>query len=194
MEALAEAREGGERVRLLVQDLKMLSRADDVESGPVDMGAVLRSAAKMAAHEIRHRARLVVESDGVPQVYGNGARLCQVFLNLLINAAHAITPGQVARNEIRLSARGGSDSHVLVEVSDTGCGIPPENLARIFQPFFTTKPRGVGSGLGLSVCHRIITAHEGEISVESSPGGTTFRVRLPIHAAERVAEPGALAA
>jgi signal transduction histidine kinase len=195
LEALAEAREGAERVRLLVQDLKMLSRADDVESGPVEMGAVLRSASKMAAHEIRLRARLVVESDGVPLVHGNGARLCQVFLNLLINAAHAITPGQVARNEIRLSARRDADSRVVVEVSDTGCGIPPENLERIFQPFFTTKPRGMGSGLGLSVCHRIITAHEGQISVESAPGrGTTFRVSLPVHTAERSAGPGAMAA
>jgi signal transduction histidine kinase len=195
LEALSEAREGAERVRLLVQDLKMLSRADDVESGPVDMGAVLRSASKMAAHEIRHRARLVVESDGVPPVHGNGARLCQVFLNLLINAAHAITPGQVARNEIRLVARAGPDSRVTVEVSDTGCGISPENLERIFQPFFTTKPRGVGSGLGLSVCHRIITAHEGRISVESAPNkGTTFRVSLPVHTAERSSEPGAMAA
>jgi signal transduction histidine kinase len=195
LSALSEAREGAERVRLLVQDLKLLSRQDDTEVGPVDMGSVLRSASKMAAHEVRNRARLVVETDGVPPVQGNGARLCQVFLNLLINAAHAITPGQVARNEIRLSARKSQGSHVVVEVRDTGCGIPPENLERIFKPFFTTKPVGVGSGLGLSVCHRIITTHGGDISVESVVGqGTTFRVLLPLHVDERTGESETMAA
>ncbi|WP_257459906.1 sensor histidine kinase [Archangium lipolyticum] len=195
LEALAEAQEGAERVRLLVQDLKLLSRADDAGSEVVDLGAVLRSASKMAAHEIRLRARLVMQSEGVPQVHGNAARLCQVFLNLLLNAAHAITPGAVERNEIRLIARRGEGSRVLVEVSDTGCGIPPENLERIFRPFFTTKPAGVGSGLGLSVCHRIITAHGGELTVESEQGrGTTFRVSLPVHAAGQPLAPGPLVA
>jgi signal transduction histidine kinase len=147
----------------------------------------------MATHEIRYRARLVMESDGLPPVRGNAARLCQVFLNLLINAAHAIAPGQVERNEIKLLARAGADAHVTVEVSDTGCGIPAENLERIFRPFFTTKPAGVGSGLGLSVCQRIIVAHGGELTVESVVGrGTTFRVVLPTHTSEQ--EPGAMAA
>ncbi|PTL78639.1 histidine kinase [Vitiosangium sp. GDMCC 1.1324] len=182
--ALTEAHEGAERVRLLVQDLKMLARADDAQSGPVDVGAVLRSASKMAAHEIRHRARLVMQADGVPLVRGSAARLCQVFLNLLINAAHAILPGQVERHEIKLTARVAVDARVLVEVSDSGCGIPAENLERIFRPFFTTKPAGVGSGLGLSVCQRIIAAHGGDISVESVVGrGTTFRILLPVHTA-----------
>ncbi|WNG34499.1 HAMP domain-containing protein [Archangium violaceum] len=193
--ALAEAHEGAERVRLLAQDLKLLSHADDSASGPVDLGAVLRSASKMATHEIRYRARLVMASDGLPPVRGNAARLCQVFLNLLINAAHAIAPGQVERNEIKLLARTGADARVTVEVSDTGCGIPAENLERIFRPFFTTKPAGVGSGLGLSVCQRIIVAHGGELTVESVVGrGTTFRVVLPVHTAEQEPRAGVLAA
>ncbi|MFL5356826.1 ATP-binding protein [Archangium sp.] len=193
--ALSEAHEGAERVRLLVQDLKMLSRADDVANEPVDLGTVLRSASKMAAHEVRHRARLVMQSEGLPPVRGNAARLCQVFLNLLINAAHAIPPGQVERNEIQLLAHAQPDSRVVVEVSDSGCGIPPENLERIFRPFFTTKPAGVGSGLGLSVCQRIITAHGGDISVDSVVGrGTTFRIVLPLHTAGEDSRPGALAA
>ncbi|QRK03970.1 HAMP domain-containing protein [Archangium violaceum] len=193
--ALAEAHEGAERVRLLAQDLKLLSHADDGASGPVDLGAVLRSASKMATHEIRYRARLVMESDGLPPVRGNAARLCQVFLNLLINAAHAIAPGQVERNEIKLLARAGADARVSVEVSDTGCGIAAEDLERIFRPFFTTKPAGVGSGLGLSVCQRIIVAHGGELTVESVVGrGTTFRVVLPAHVAEQEPRAGAMAA
>jgi two-component system, NtrC family, sensor kinase len=82
-----------------------------------------------------------------------------------------------------------------VEVSDTGCGIPAENLERIFRPFFTTKAAGVGSGLGLSVCQRIITMHGGDITVESQPGrGTTFRIALPVHSAGENPEPGAMAA
>jgi signal transduction histidine kinase len=180
-DALAEAREGAERVRSIVRDLKMLSHPDSMEKGPVDLGQVLRSATKMAAHQIRDRARLVEEWGDLPLIDGNSARLCQVFLNLLINAAQAIPPGQAERHEIRLTTRQDEDpGRLLVEVSDTGSGIPPEHLERIFEPFFTTKPVGVGSGLGLSICHGIITAHGGKISVESTPGqGTTFRVSLP---------------
>jgi signal transduction histidine kinase len=193
--ALSEAHEGAERVRLLVQDLKLLSRSDDAAAGPVDLEAVLRSASKMATHEIRLRARLVVRSEPIPPVHGNAARLCQVFLNLLINAAHAIPEGAVERHEIALVTRRESDSRVVVEVRDTGSGIPAENLERIFRPFFTTKPVGVGSGLGLSVCQRIISAHGGDISVESELGrGTTFRVVLPAHTASSSVEPRALAA
>jgi two-component system NtrC family sensor kinase len=142
---------------------------------------VVRSAAKMAAHEIRHRARFVEDCEGAPPVRGNGSRLIQVLLNLLINAAHAIEPGRVEENEIRVVARESASGRVTVEVSDTGCGIPPENLPRIFEPFFTTKAVGVGTGLGLPVCQGIITSLGGELTVESTPGrGTTFRITLPI--------------
>ncbi len=179
-EALTEAREGAERVRSIVQDLKMMSHPDSLEKGPVDLTQVLQTAAKMAAHEIRGRARLVESWASPPLIDGNSARLCQVFLNLLLNAAQAIPPGQAERHEIRLAARPQDNGQVLVEVSDTGCGIAPEHLERIFEPFFTTKPVGVGTGLGLSICHGIITAHGGKMSVESTVGrGTTFRVTLP---------------
>jgi len=180
-EALAEAREGAERVRTIVQDLKVLSHPDAMEKGPVELGQVLRLAAKMATPQVRDRARLVEDWDALPLIEGNSARLCQVFLNLLLNAAQAIAPGQAREQEIRLSAREDAEApdRVVVEVRDTGCGIAPEHLEHIFEPFFTTKPVGVGSGLGLSICHGIITAHGGDISVESAPGrGTTFRVSL----------------
>ncbi len=181
LDAVEEAREGAERVRVIVQDLKTLSRPDDESSVPVDVPGVVRSAAKMASHEIHLRARLVEDCRDVPPVQGNPARLVQVLLNLLINAAHAIPEGQVAENEIRVVARPRDDGHVIIEVSDTGSGIPPEHLERIFDPFFTTKPVGRGTGLGLSVCHTIITALGGSIHVESQPGrGTTFRLTLPV--------------
>ncbi|WP_375769518.1 ATP-binding protein [Archangium gephyra] len=187
--ALSEASEGAERVRLIVQDLKSLSRPDDVALGPVDVAEVVRGSAKMARHEVRDRARLVEDCDGVPPVNANAARLGQVFLNLIINAAHAIAPGRVQENEIRVEARRSGPGHVTVAVRDTGAGIAPEHLRRIFDPFFTTKPIGVGTGLGLSVCHRIITALGGEIRVESEPGrGTCFFITLAV--AERSGDAG----
>ncbi|QRK10840.1 HAMP domain-containing protein [Archangium violaceum] len=177
--ALSEASEGADRVRLIVQDLKALSRPDDVALGPVDLAAVVRGSAKMARHELRDRANLVEDCGGVPPVKANAARLGQVFLNLFINAAHAIAPGRVDENEIRVLARVSAPGKVTVEVRDTGSGIPPEHLRRIFDPFFTTKPIGVGTGLGLSVCHQIITSLGGDIRVESEKGrGTSFFITL----------------
>ncbi|ATB30058.1 ATP-binding protein [Melittangium boletus] len=179
--ALAEASEGAERVRLIVQDLKTLSRPDEVALGPVNVADVVRSSAKMARHETRDKARLVEVCEGVPPVHANAARLGQVFLNLFINAAHAIAPGRVQDNEIRVHASLSAPGLVTVEVSDTGAGIPPEYLRRIFDPFFTTKPVGMGTGLGLSVCHRIITSLGGDIRVESAPGqGTRFFITLRV--------------
>ncbi len=181
LSAIAESHEGAERVRLIAQDLKVLSRPDGVAHGLVELGTVVHSAAKMAAHEIRHRARFVEDCAGAPPVRGNGSRLIQVLLNLLINAAHAIEPGRVEANEIRVVARESAPGRVTVEVSDTGSGIPPEVLPRIFEPFFTTKAVGVGTGLGLPVCQGIITSLGGELTVESTPGqGTTFRITLPV--------------
>jgi signal transduction histidine kinase len=179
-EAAREAGEGAERVRFITQDLKMLSRAEETTAGPVQLGAVVRSSVRMAAHELRNRARVVEDCDGVPPVQGSAARLGQVFLNLIINAAHAITPGRVEANEIRVMAWLSEPDRVTVEVSDTGCGIPPENLERIFDLFFTTKPVGEGTGIGLAMCRDIVTSLGGSITVESQVGrGTTFHVTLP---------------
>jgi signal transduction histidine kinase len=181
LEAATAAHEGADRVRLIVQELGMLSRPDDVALGPVELGAVVHSAIKLAARELLNRARIVEECDGVPWVWANGPRLGQVVINLLINAAHAITPGKPAENEVRVVARDSGAGRVLLEVKDTGCGIPPENLGRIFEPFFTTKPLGEGTGLGLSVCQTIITSMGGTIEVESEVGrGSTFRITLPL--------------
>jgi len=110
-----------------------------------------------------------------------------VFLNLIVNAAQAIQEGQVERNRIQLSTRL-DGRKVIVEVTDTGSGMPPEVLRKLFTPFFTTKPVGTGTGLGLSICHRIVTGMGGQIAVESQLGqGTTFRVTLPVADLERSA-------
>jgi PAS domain S-box-containing protein len=190
-QALREAREGAERVRLIVKDLKTFSRPDDTRLERVDLRRAIDSAATLAWNEIRHRARLVKAYGPVPEVLANEARLGQVFLNLLINAAHAIPEGAADRNEIRVSTRVDEQGRVVAEVSDTGAGIPEEIRPRVLEPFFTTKPLGEGTGLGLSICHGIVLSLGGELQFDTGVGqGTTFRVILPRKAVED-GEPGA---
>ena len=175
---IGEAREAAERVRAIVHDLKLFSRSEEELKGPVSLMPVLDSAARMAWHEVRQRARFVREYGDLPAVHGSDARLGQVFLNLIINAAQAIPEGHADEHEIRVSARI-EPEHVVVEVRDTGSGIPNAILDHIFDPFFTTKPPGVGTGLGLAICHRIVTSLDGQIEVDSQPGsGSAFRVTL----------------
>ena len=178
-EALEDARDGSDRIRDIVRDLKTFSRGDDEKRMPLAVHKVIGSAIDMAFNEIRHRARLVKDFGQIPYVHGNESRLGQVFLNLIVNAAHAIDEGAAERNEIRICTfeHGGE---VAVEVRDTGKGIASEDLPRLFDPFFTTKPVGQGTGLGLSICQQIVEAHGGRIEVESEVGrGTVFRVLLP---------------
>jgi len=134
----------------------------------------------MAHNEIKYRARLVKDFAPTPPVAGNEGRLCQVFLNLLLNAAQSIEGGAAAENEIRVSTRA-KKGYVVVEIADTGCGMDDETVGRIFEPFFTTKPPGVGSGLGLPICRNFVESHGGDISVESAPGrGSRFEIRIPV--------------
>jgi signal transduction histidine kinase len=178
-EPLADTQEAVERVRLIARDLRVFSRSDDDLRAPVDVRTVLDSAARMAAHEIRGRARMSRRYADVPPVDANEGRLGQVFLNLLVNAGQAIPKGNPDGNTIAISA-GAEDERVFVEIADTGTGIPTDVLPRIFDLFYTTKPVGVGTGLGLAICHRIVTGLKGEITVDSTVGrGTTFRVSLP---------------
>jgi signal transduction histidine kinase len=133
----------------------------------------------MAAKEVRSRARLVKEYGAPLAVRGNEGKLFQVFLNLVINAAHAMRSETPSEHVLRVRTRLEGE-RVRIDISDTGHGIPPEVLSRIFDPFFTTKPTGVGTGLGLSISHSIVQKMGGEITVESEVGrGTTFTVRLP---------------
>jgi len=123
---------------------------------------------------------------------GSEVRLSQVFLNLLVNAAHAIPEGAPARNEIRVSLRLGTPSQALVEVADSGSGIPEAERSRIFDPFFTTKPVGEGSGLGLSISRNIVEKLGGQIGFDTEVGrGSTFRVSLPLAQGEEAARPAA---
>jgi PAS domain S-box-containing protein len=175
-----EVKLGLERIRRIVRGLKTFSRADEETIGPVDIVQVLDSCVEMARGHLHERASIVQSYANVPLAWGNAARLAQVFLNLLINAAQAFDGGRVEDHEIVLDVSV-AEQRVVVEVRDNGVGIHAEHLPRIFDPFFTTKPVGVGTGLGLSICHGIVTALGGEIEVESESGkGTMVRVRLPI--------------
>jgi PAS domain S-box-containing protein len=189
--AIADAQEGAERVRVIVRDLRTFSRGDEERQGPVDVQRALDSAIAMAWNEIRHRARLVKDYVPVPLVNGNEARLGQVFLNLLLNAAHAIPEGAAEHNEIRVATDVDAIGRVSVEVRDTGCGIPEEHRDRLFDPFFTTRRVGEGTGLGLSICHGIVHQLGGEIDVHSEVGkGSSFRVLLPVGWSAPVEWPG----
>jgi PAS domain S-box-containing protein len=178
---VAEAREGGERVRTIVRGLKTLSRAGDEERRVVlDVRSILDVAARLANNEIAPRARLVRDFAEVPLVEADEAKLIQVFVNLLVNATQALPAGRAHDHEIALATRKDEAGRVVVEVRDTGAGMSREVLARVFEPFFTTRPIGLGTGLGLSICHGIITALGGEISARSEPGkGSVFQVALP---------------
>jgi PAS domain S-box-containing protein len=175
---LADVDEASRRIRDITRDLSTFARSDD-EMGLVDVRVVADSALRMAAPETRHRARVVRRYDDVPAVRASASRLSQVFLNLVVNAAHAISKGASEANEIAVSIRS-EGPNVVVEVRDTGSGIAPEHREHIFTPFFTTKPVGQGTGLGLSISKRIVCLLGGDIDVESTPGrGTTMRVILP---------------
>jgi PAS domain S-box-containing protein len=179
-ERLGAALEGIARIRSVVSDVGTFSRVEEDRQHLLDVRALLEMGLRIADMEIRHRARLIREYREVPPVLGSEGRLGQVFLNLLVNAAQAIPEGQADENEIRVSTSTDTMGNVVVEVSDTGAGIPPSLLERVFDPFVTTKPRGVGTGLGLYICKNIVTSLGGELSVTSTPGkGSAFRVVLP---------------
>jgi CheY-like chemotaxis protein/anti-sigma regulatory factor (Ser/Thr protein kinase) len=145
----------------------------------MDVRVVLDHSLRMVAHDLRPRARVVKQYAEVLPVSADETRLGQVFVNLLANASDSIEEGRPVANEVRLRTRT-EGSRVIIEIEDTGAGIPPDALERIFDPFFTTKPVGDGPGLGLSVCHGIIKSLGGTIEVRSTVGkGTTFRVSLP---------------
>jgi PAS domain S-box-containing protein len=183
---LQDAREGAERVRLIVRDLRTFSRGESERCGPVDLHVVLDSTLRMAQNETRHRAQVIRDYHEIPRVRGNESRLGQVFLNLIVNAAQAIPEGHADSNRIYVRTRAADDDRVVVEVVDTGRGMPSDVVGRLFTPFFTTKAVGVGTGLGLAISHRIVTGFGGDITVESEPGkGTTLRVTLRATREER---------
>jgi len=185
---LKDAVEGTQKIREIARGVGAFSRVESGELVPVDLRYPIESAISLASNEIRYRAEVVKDIGSTAPVLASEGKLCQVFLNLLVNAAHAISEGDVEHNTIRLRTWQ-AGATVLAEVQDTGPGIPPENLDRIFDPFFTTKPAAVGSGLGLSIVRTIVNGYGGTIQVDSKVGqGTRFLVRLPAFTGQPAAE------
>ena len=175
---LAESQEGISRVRKIIQDLREFSRAGHTEAWTMaDLHAGIDSTINIVWNELKYKVELVKHYGDIPAIECLPYQLNQVFMNILVNAGHAIEQ----RGQITIETRA-EGKHVYVQISDTGKGIAAEHLARVFEPFFTTKPVGEGTGLGLSISYGIVRKHGGEIDVRSDVGvGTTFTIRLPLY-------------
>jgi PAS domain S-box-containing protein len=177
---LEECREGTNRIKKIVQDLKDFAHPGKQDVVYADINKNLESTLNIVWNELKYKAKVKKVYGDLPEVKCYPQQLNQVFMNLLVNAGQAIQKdGEIT---ITTQARNG---HVEIRISDTGTGIPEENLLRIFEPFFTTKEVGKGTGLGLNVAYNIVKKHKGSIQVESTMGkGTTFTVRLPLDGPE----------
>ena len=178
-ERAEEALGGTERIRSISQAIGTFSRVERSQSSSVDLNYAVECAITMAHTDIKLLAQLTIDLGEIPPVQATIGKLSQVFLNLLINATHAFDASKVEHN--RLTVRTWCEGNdVLAEVRDTGQGMSKEQLSRIFEPFYTTKGVGMGSGLGLSICRNILTEFGGDIRAESEPGrGSRFIIRLP---------------
>ncbi|QPF75931.1 PAS domain-containing protein [Roseateles sp. DAIF2] len=176
---LKESEDGLGRVKKIVQDLKDFSRVDHADWQEADLNAGLESTLNVVMNEVKYKAEVRREYGNLPPVRCLAGQLNQVFMNLIVNAAHAIEGRGVITLSSGTGQRDGQD-WVWVEVADSGCGMTPELQRRIFEPFFTTKPVGQGTGLGLSLSFSIVQKHGGQIELTSEPGvGTRFKVWVP---------------
>ena len=173
---IRQSKSGTERIKKIVQDLRIFARKDEGQMELNNIEEILEGVINIVWNEIKYRAELKKEYDGIPLVKCNSQKLGQVFINLLVNAAQAIK----AKGEITISTYL-KDKYACIEVSDTGSGIKKEDVDKIFDPFFTTKEVGEGTGLGLSIGYDIVKQHKGEMEVESEINrGTKFTVKLPM--------------
>ncbi len=173
---IKESLEGAARIKKIVIDLKDFSHPGEDELQYADINKSLDSTLNVVWNEIKYKATVTKSYGNLPLAKCYPQQLNQVFMNILVNAAQAIEAN--GKIKIETLAENGS---VKVIISDTGTGIPKENLSKIFDPFFTTKEVGKGTGLGLNVAYNIIEKHNGTINVESIEGkGTTFSISLPV--------------
>jgi CheY-like chemotaxis protein len=177
---LNDARLGADRMRDILATLRGFARPMEGVTGVVPLVDAIEAAIRLTSNQIALRGYVVREFHAAPLVCGHQGQLCQVFTNLLSNAAQAMAEGNGPQRPIRIVVTA-SEADAIVEIIDAGEGIPAEVMVRIFEPFFTTKPIGGGTGLGLAIVHTILQAHQGEVAVTSKPHeGSTFRVRLPL--------------
>ena len=172
---ISESQDGSQRVKSIVENLRDFSHVGKGKLEFADINKGIESTLNIVRNELKYKAEVIKEYGDIPRIECLPQQLNQVFMNLLVNAAQAITThGQIKIKTYR------EGENILIEVSDTGAGIPKENIPRIFEPFFTTKEVGKGTGMGLSVAYGIIQKHNGRIEVESEVNkGTIFRVILP---------------
>jgi signal transduction histidine kinase len=176
---LARTRDGVHRVARIVQSLRGLARTDRPQMEDANLPELVEMSLEMVRGRLQRRGIQVEQNFQATQVRCVPAQVSQVLLNLLVNGLQAIEATGAASGTIHISSRL-QEGELILEVADTGCGIDPQNAARLFDPFFTTKPVGEGTGLGLSITHGIITGHGGRIEVDSQPGkGSCFRIYLP---------------
>jgi signal transduction histidine kinase len=177
---LSESKDGLSRVRKIVQDLKSFSHVGEQEWQEANLHQGIDSTLNIVWNELKYKCTVKKNYADLPPVYCLISQLNQVFMNVLVNAGHAIEKS----GEINIRTQLYENNNVLIEICDTGKGIAPEHLDRIFDPFFTTKPVGKGTGLGLSLSYSIIERHHGRIEVSSEVGkGTCFRIIIPIEQA-----------
>lgn len=189
MTIVQESKEGMARIHRIVRDLHAFSRVDEAPPRLTDVNTAVESSLTMLRSELRYRAQVERDLQATLRVRASAARLGQVFLNLIMNAAHALANGNPIRNRLYVRSRDEGE-HIVVEVEDNGPGISPEVMSRIFDVFFTTKPPGLGTGLGLPISRDIVRSAGGELTAESTLGrGTLFRVRLPAAGAAAVEPP-----
>ncbi|WP_394782032.1 ATP-binding protein [Undibacterium sp.] len=182
IEALVgESMDGLKRVKDIVQSLKDFSHVGESDWQEADIHKGIESTLNIVMNEIKYKAVIEKDYGAIPLVKCIISQLNQVFMNLLVNASHAIKNTGVIRISTGSTSAPGARQWIWIRFSDTGSGIPAENLTRIFEPFFTTKPVGSGTGLGLSLSYGIIKKHGGRIEVDSEPGkGSTFTIHLPV--------------
>jgi two-component system, NtrC family, sensor kinase len=166
-----------ERIMNIVRSLKNFARLDEAERKKVNIHEGIESTLSLLRHQLKNRIRIVKCFGDIPEIECYPNELNQVFMNILVNAAQAIKH----RGEITVKTWREGD-RVKIAISDTGVGIPPENLSKVFDPGFTTKGVGLGTGLGLSLCYKIVQDHRGTIEAESSKQGTTFTISIPLNA------------
>jgi len=180
LDRLRDTLSGTRRIRDIARGLGTFSRVDEKRLTPVKLWQVIETAINIVHNEIKYRAHLVKEYGTTSAILANDGRLSQVFLNLVVNAAHAIDEGDIENNEIFIRTWQ-EGAEVCAEVRDTGRGITDEDLPHLFEPFFTTKEIGVGTGLGLPISKNIVESLGGSISVTSEVGkGSSFVVKLPV--------------
>ena len=173
---IAESLDGAQRVNEIVQSLKSMARVDRGSLEPTDINRCLEDALKLAWNELKYKCRVEREFGDLPMVQGHPGQLKQVFINLLVNAAQAIPEKGIIY--IRTARE---KDRVTIEIEDTGTGIAEADMPKLFTPFFTTKPLGQGTGLGLPISYGIIQNHHGGMDVRTrSDRGTTFIITLPV--------------